>query len=309
MEGHNPVLLNEVIEGLNIHPEGIYVDLTLGRGGHSKQILKRLTTGRLIAFDVDKTAIDHARQDRELNDDKLALFQQSYSQIDVVLASLNLTKIDGAIMDLGVSSPQFDNADRGFSYRNEGPLDMRMNLDLTIKAEHIVNTYKVEQLTKIMREYGDEKHAYQIAKAIVSTRDNNPIKTTLQLVDLIKKVKPDRELKKKGHPAKQVFQALRIEVNDELNQLKIGLSKTLSFLNSQGRLAVITFHSGEDRIVKQLFNKLTKVVGSRHGPASLIIDKLPPYELVNRKVITPSSEEVEQNPRAKSAKLRIIKRK
>lgn len=307
-EQHIPVLLNEVIEGLNIRKNGIYVDLTLGRGGHSAEILKRLNKdGLLIGVDQDETAIKESQERLSKVSSNFVLVRANFSEIDLILRDLHIDSVSGILMDLGVSSPQFDDISRGFTYRYDAPLDMRMDQRNPLTARIIVNTYSQEELCKIFQEYGDEKYAYSIAKNIVKEREKTPIETTFQLVEIIKRSKPNKELKKVGHPAKQVFQALRIAVNDELNVLYSTLNKVVYYLKPTGRLAVITFHSGEDKIVKQIFKQLTTREGNRYD----IPDQNQETEffLVNRKVITPSEEELENNHRAISSKLRIIEKK
>ncbi|MCQ2802832.1 MAG: 16S rRNA (cytosine(1402)-N(4))-methyltransferase RsmH [Bacilli bacterium] len=304
---HIPVLLNEVIEGLNIKKDGTYVDLTLGRGGHSEEILKRLTTGLLIGVDQDEEAIKESSLRLAKYSKNLKIVKSNFVRIDEVLAKLNIKKVDGVLMDLGVSSPQFDEGDRGFSYRFDSELDMRMDQQNNpLTAKKIVNEYSLNELTRVFRDYGEEKYSYQIAKTIVKERETKPINTTNELVDIIKRSKPSKELKKAGHPAKQVFQALRIEVNDELNVLKETLMKVTSLLNKKGRLAVISFHSGEDRIVKEWFKKLTVIEGNRYD-LPLQNEELE-FQLVNKKVIVPSTKELEENHRSVSSKLRIIEK-
>lgn len=305
-EKHIPVLLNEVINGLNIRPDGIYVDLTLGRGGHSEAILKRLTTGLLIGIDQDEEAIKESDKRLSKVSSNYKLVRSNFVNVKEVLKELGINKIDGALMDLGVSSPQFDDVSRGFTYRYDTVLDMRMDQRNELTARKIVNEWSLDDLTKIFREYGEEKYSYQIAKNIVKARQSGEIKTTFELVDIIKKSKPAKELAKQGHPAKQIFQALRIAVNDELNVLKQALVEVSSLLNKNGRLAVISFHSGEDRIVKQFFKELTVVEGNRYDLPSE--NKVVEFKLVNSKVILPSEEEIENNHRAVSSKLRIIEK-
>ena len=301
---HIPVLLNETINGLNVRPGKIYVDLTLGRGGHSKEIISRLKFGLLLAIDQDEAAIEKAKKLLPTSTNvKTIIIKSNFVHLEKILKDLKISKVDGILMDLGVSSPQFDEAERGFSYQKDAPLDMRMDQKQSLTAREIVNTYSLVQLTKILREYGGEKFAYPIAKNIIKSR---PVNTTGELVEIIKKSKPRRELLKIGHPAKQVFQALRIETNDELNVLYKTLFSALEVLNPKGRLAIITFHSGEDKIVKDIFSQKTKIVGNRHNIPDL--EEEPEYQLVNKHPITPSEEEIEKNHRAKSAKLRIIEK-
>ena len=307
MEEHIPVLLHEVIEGLNIKPSGIYLDLTVGRGGHSSEILARLTTGRLIAVDQDEEAINASRARLEKISSNFQIVRSNFSALDEILNSLGIEAVDGILMDLGVSSPQFDKGERGFSYNNDARLDMRMDQRQSLTAYQIVNTYSLQDLNQILRDYGEEKYSFSIAKNIIKARETAPIETTFQLVDIIKKSKPMKELKKVGHPAKQVFQALRIAVNDELNVLVKALRSALKHLKPGGRLAVITFHSGEDRIVKNIFKEAAVDIGNRiDGPN---INKEKEFDLINHKPITASESELENNHRSASAKLRIIARK
>lgn len=298
---HISVLKEEAIKLLNIKPSGIYLDLTLGRAGHASEILKRLTTGKLIAFDLDKDAIKESEVILDKISKNYELIHSNYCYFDKYVKE----KVDGILLDLGVSSPQFDDPKRGFSYKVDAPLDMRMNQDNKISAKELVNSFSVNELTKILREYGEEKDAYKIASNIIK---NRPINTTFELVNIIKKSKSNRELNKKGHPAKQTFQALRIAVNDELNSLTVTLTKALQALKPDGRLVVITFHSLEDRIVKQAFNKVTKVIGNRNDDYKLPKKEEKEYLLLNKDVILPSEKELVNNPRSKSAKLRAIKK-
>ena len=309
MSNHIPVLLHETIEGLNIKPDGIYVDLTLGRGGHSKEVLKRLKTGRLIAFDKDKTAIEESRQNLAEFSEKFTGIHDDFRNFRKDLDELKIDKIDGIMADLGVSSPQFDDVSRGFSYKDDARLDMRMDRRQNFSAYELINTYSLADLSRVFREYGEDKFSYQIAKKIVEIRSKKPIETTSELVDIIKSCKPQKELMKKGHPAKQIFQAIRIEVNDELGALKVALKDALSSLKVGGRACFITFHSLEDRLVKNAFNEVSKVEGTRHNVFSLPTeDDLPDFRLINNKVIVADESELESNPRSKSAKLRIIER-
>ena len=308
MGKHIPVLLNPTLDGLNIKPDGIYVDLTLGRGGHSGEILKKLTTGHLYGVDQDQEAIDESKKYLETISSRFTLIHKNFSYLDEILSEYHIDYVDGILMDLGVSSPQFDEGDRGFSYREDAPLDMRMDQRQTLTAYQIVNTYSLDEIYKILRDYGEEKFAYSIAKNIVKAREEKPIKSTFDLVEIIKKSKPMKELAKAGHPAKQSFQALRIAVNDELNVLTITLEKALKALRPHGgRLAVITFHSLEDRIVKNIFKENAVEEGNRYDFP--IKEKEKEYQLVNRKPIIASEEELKENHRSASAKLRIIERK
>ena len=307
MEEHIPVLLNEVIEGLDIKPDGVYLDLTLGRAGHSSKILEKLTSGRLIGVDQDIEAINKSSERLSKISDRFTLVHSNFSRIDEILDSLGIEKVDGILMDLGVSSPQFDNPERGFSYREDAPLDMRMDQSKDKSALTVINSYLLNDLTRVLRDYGEEKYAFQIAKNIIKRREKEPITTTFQLVDVVKASKPWKELEKAGHPAKQVFQAIRIEVNDELNVEIETLTKALNRLKSGGRLAVITFHSLEDRIAKNIFKEATTVIGNRLDGPNDREEK--DYYLVNKKPIVASNEELASNRRSQSAKLRIIARK
>ncbi len=305
---HIPVLLNETIEGLNIKPNGIYVDLTLGRAGHSSEILKRLNKdGLLIGVDQDKEAIEESDKRLSKIASNYKLVKSNFVNFEDILTSLNIDKVDGVLMDLGVSSPQFDESSRGFSYRYDAPLDMRMDVEQKLTAKEVVNTYSEAELRKIFFEYGEDKYSASIAHNIVKSRAEKPISTTFELVDIIKRSKPAKELKKVGHPAKQIFQALRIEVNNELNVLKETLGQVVNHLNSHGRLAVITFHSLEDKIVKKLFKELTVVEGNRTNFPLVREEK--DYILVTRKGIRPSENELENNHRSASSTLRIIEKK
>lgn len=307
---HVSVLLNEAIEGLDIKEDGIYIDATLGRGGHSSEILKRLTSGKLYCFDQDQEAIDYSSIRLKEISDNFEIIYSNFKNIKDELNKRGIKEVNGILFDLGVSSPQFDEDYRGFSYRFDSELDMRMDQNNPLTAKKIVNTYSLNDLVKIFKEYGEEKYSYSIAKTIVKEREKKEISTTFELVDIIKRSIPKKELYKDKHPAKQVFQALRIETNNELEVLKIALNDSLSLLKPGGRIVVITFHSLEDRIVKTIFKEKTFIKGDRRNdyidPKNL---KQVDYELVNKKVITPSSNEIEVNHRSKSAKLRIIKKK
>ena len=308
MGKHIPVLLNETINGLNIKPDGIYIDLTLGRGGHSGEILKRLTTGHLYGVDQDQEAIDESKKYLETISNHFTIIHKNFSSLEEILKEYEISYADGILMDLGVSSPQFDEGNRGFSYRENAPLDMRMDRRNPLTAYQIINEYSLDSIFKILRDYGEEKYAYSIAKNIVKAREEKPIETTFDLVEIIKKSKPMKELAKVGHPAKQTFQALRIAVNDELNVLSITLDKAIKALRPHGgRLAIITFHSLEDRIVKNAFKDVAVVDGNRYDFP--IKEKEAEYQLVNRKPIVASETELKENHRATSAKLRIIERK
>ena len=307
---HKPILLNEVIEGLDIKSDGVYLDLTLGRAGHSKEILKRLSlNGLLIGIDQDEEAISYSRVELSKISNRYKIVKSNFSNIKNILSDLNISTLDGALFDLGVSSPQFDEDYRGFSYRFNNKLDMRMDLSSSLTAYDVVNTYSFKELLRVFKEYGEDKYSYNIAKNIVKERDIKPIVTTFDLVDIIKRSKPLKELNKVGHPAKQIFQAIRIEVNNELNFLKKALEDVINSLNINGRVCVITFHSLEDRIVKNLFKKYSVVEGNRFNDFRKAKDiEEANFIEVNKKVIVPSEEEIINNPRSKSAKLRILKR-
>ena len=309
MSKHVSVLLHEAIDSLSVKEDGIYVDLTLGRGGHSKEILKRLKNGHLYAFDKDDEAIEESKENLKGFEDKLTIIRDDFRNFRQNLDKLGVKKVDGILLDLGVSSPQFDEGNRGFSYREDSRLDMRMDTRQKLTAYDVVNTYSIQELTRIFREYGEDKYSYQIARKIIEKRQQKPVETTLDLVEIIKASKPQKELAKKGHPAKQIFQALRIEVNDELGALKEALKNGLDVLNVGGRIVVITFHSLEDRITKVMFQEVSKVEGTRRNVFALPSkDDEPDYKLVNNKVILPSESEQEENPRSRSAKLRAIER-
>jgi 16S rRNA (cytosine1402-N4)-methyltransferase len=305
MEKHIPVLLKETIELLDINPNGIYVDMTLGGGGHSEAILSKLTKGKLIGFDQDLYAIEKAKK-------RLSKFSNFYAVNDNFinaknrLEAINILSVDGIIFDLGVSSFQFDIPERGFSYRFDAPLDMRMDQSAKTDAYEVINTYEYDELVKIFFEYGEEKYARFITNNIIKKRQIKTIKTTFELVDIIKESLPNKELNKKGHPAKKVFQALRIEVNQELEILGEALKNAIDLLNVGGRLAVITFHSLEDRIVKKLFKDLSTITIPKG--LAILVDEIPAIKLINRKVITADEKELENNNRAHSAKLRVIEK-
>ena len=254
---HVSVLLNETVDLLNVKPDGIYVDGTLGRGGHTSLLLSRLTTGHVYAFDKDQQAIEESKVNLQKYEGKVTFIHSDFGNMKEALKQYDISKVDGVMMDLGVSSPQFDDPSRGFSYRFDARLDMRMDQSQDLDAYKVVNTYSFADLTKILSRYGEVRFAKQIARAIEKARQEKPIETTFELVDIIKSALPAAELRKKGHPAKQTFQALRIEVNDELGSLRRGLEEACDLLGVHGRCAVITFHSLEDRMVKQTFKDLT----------------------------------------------------
>lgn len=305
---HYSVLLNESIEALNVKSDGIYVDCTLGGGGHSSVILSKLDKGHLYSFDQDEYAIGVATKRLQDIGTNFTIIKDNFSNIIPVLNEKCVEKVDGILYDLGVSSFQLDIPERGFSYRFDGPLDMRMNQDQSLDAYTVVNTYSKDELIRILYEYGEEKFAPLIAKKIVSERNIKPISTTLELVEVIKKALPASVLRSIGHPAKQTFQAIRIEVNGELEILKQSLNDGLSLLKSGGRMVVITFHSLEDRIVKKLFKEKTTLnlpKGLPFIPEGYEVE----YELVNNKIILPSQTELDENNRSHSAKMRVIMKK
>lgn len=306
---HKSVLLDECIEGLNIRKNLIYVDGTLGGGGHSYQILKKLNkTGLLIGIDRDKDALDAAKKRlSEFNNFKLV--HDNHSNIKNILSSLNVNGVDGILLDLGVSSYQLDEPSRGFSYMNDAPLDMRMNREDKLSAYDVVNTYSEESLTNIFKNYGEEKYSKLIAKKICETRKVQNINTTFELVDIIKSAMPKKALTEKQHPAKRVFQAIRIEVNSELTLLKKAVEDSVMSLNKGGRLLIITFHSLEDKIVKHTFEELEgRCTCPKDFPICVCGCKS--YgKIITKKPIIASDKEIEENPRARSAKLRIFERK
>lgn len=301
---HKSVLLNETIENLNIKEDGIYADLTLGKGGHSKEILKKLSpNGLLIGVDQDKDAIKAAREN--LKDfSNVLYFNENFENIENVLDEAGFNRIDGALMDIGVSSYQIDNEDRGFSYMKDGPLDMRMNKDNELTAKQIVNDYSLDELWKIFSEYGEERYSKTIAKAIVDYRKMHEINTTLQLRNIVMKSVNTSE----AHPEKRVFQALRIEVNRELEVLENTLEKIVDRLNKNGRLCVITFHSLEDRIVKNKFKEMSKKCICPPDFPVCVCNHEKKVKLISKKPILPSKDELKNNNRSHSAKLRVCER-
>lgn len=305
MDKHVPVLLKETIELLNIKPNGIYVDMTLGGGGHSESILKKLDKGMLYGFDQDIYAIEKTNQ-RFKNYSNFKSINDNFSNAKKRLNELGINAVDGILFDLGVSSFQFDIPERGFSYRFDAPLDMRMDQSAKTTAYDIINEYSFEELSRIFFEYGEEKFSKLITNNIIKRRQIKPIETTFDLVNIIKESLPNKVLNKKGHPAKKVFQALRIEVNHELEILEGALRDAIDLLKPNGRLAIITFHSLEDRICKQLFRSLSTIDIPKGLP--IIVNEVPLINLVNRKVITSLDDELENNNRAHSAKLRVIEK-
>ncbi len=307
---HVTVLLNEAVEGLSIKPDGVYVDCTLGGGGHTKKILGQLTTGKLYSFDQDQTAIDYNKEQlaSEIASGKLTLIKSNFRHLTEALAQNNVTQVDGVLYDLGVSSPQFDIGDRGFSYQHDALLDMRMDQSQSLNAAVIVNEWSYQELVRIFTRYGEEKFAKSIARRIESYRQTQAIKTTGQLVELIKAGIPAKARRKGGHPAKKVFQAIRIAVNDELGALEESLEQALALLKIDGRVSVITFQSLEDRLVKSMFKEKTTLPELPAGLPVIPDEMQPSYRLVNRKPILPTEAELKANHRAHSAKLRVIER-
>lgn len=305
---HVSVLLEECIEGLNIKPEGTYVDGTLGGAGHSSRIAAELRTGRLIGIDRDPVALKAAGKRLEPYQDRVTLVHSNFCEMASALDSLGITGVDGILLDLGVSSPQLDEVERGFSYMADAPLDMRMNGEDALTAHTVVNTWSYEELKKILYEYGEERYAPQIAANICRRREAAPIETTLELVDVIRSAMPPAALREKQHPAKRSFQAIRIAVNDELNSVAKAMEAAIPLLNPGGRLAVITFHSLEDRIVKNAMASAAKGCTCPPSFPVCVCGKKPLVKLVSRKPIVSGAEELERNPRARSAKLRICEK-
>lgn len=307
---HVTVLLHETVDYLDVKPDGIYVDATLGGAGHSEYLLSKLSSkGHLYAFDQDATAIEHAKKRLASYVEKgmVTFIQDNFRYLKLRLGELGIEEIDGICYDLGVSSPQLDERERGFSYKQDAPLDMRMNRHASLSAYQVVNDYDYHDLVRIFFKYGEDKFSKQIARKIEQARQVKPIETTTELADIIKSAKPAKELKKKGHPAKQIFQAIRIEVNDELGAADESIQQAIDLLAVDGRISVITFHSLEDRLTKQLFKEASTVEVPKGLP--FIPDDLKPkLELVHRKPILPSVEELKQNNRAHSAKLRVAKK-
>lgn len=305
---HKSVLLQETIEGLNIKEDGIYVDCTLGGGGHSSEILKRLTSGHLYCFDQDQVAIAAAKERLSKISDNFTIIYSNFKNLKVELAKLGVYQVDGIVFDLGVSSPQFDDGERGFSYNYDARLDMRMDRQNPLSAYEIVNTYSYEQLVKILYKYSEEKFAKQIARMIEKQRQEKPIETTFELVEIIKLAIPAAARRKGGHPAKRTFQALRIAVNDELNVFDEALNDALKITRVGGRIAVITFHSLEDKICKYTFQEVTQLPRLPQG-IPVIPDELQPrFQKITKKPIVAGNDELEDNHRSHSAKLRIIER-
>lgn len=306
-EKHISVLLEESISSLNIKENSIMVDCTLGYGGHSSKILQEVKKGHLFAFDQDSEAIQHSTDRLSKIGTNFTIIKSNFVHLKEKLNELGIEKVDGVLFDLGVSSPQLDEAERGFSYHEDARLDMRMDRDQKLSAYEVVNNYSKEELARIFYKYGEDKFSNNIAKKIVEYRQNKPIETTLELVEVIKTAVP-MKFRIDKHPARQIFQAIRIEVNKELDVIEPALQQALSMLNVGGRVAVITFHSLEDRLVKTYFKEVTKVDDIVRGMPNIPLELLPDFKLVENKAIEPSKEELERNPRARSAKLRVIER-
>ena len=304
---HYSVLKKELIDGLNINPDGIYVDATLGYAGDSSEILMRMKRGFLFAFDQDEEAIKYSEEKLSKISSNYKIIYSNFANIKEKLLENNIEKVDGIIYDLGVSSPQIDEDYRGFSFMKDAALDMRMDINNPLTAKEVVNKYSYEKLVEIFYKYGEEDFSKPIAKSIIKERENKEINTTLELVEAIKKGVPYKYFVTK-HPERQIFQAIRIEVNDELNVLEKSLEDAVSMLKPGGRICVITFHSLEDRIVKQLFKKLSEINPLVKGMPVIPDEYKPLIKLINKKPILPSSEELNENSRSKSAKLRIIER-
>lgn len=306
---HKSVLLQECIDALNIRPDGIYLDGTLGGAGHSSQIARRLTEGgRLIGVDRDRTALAAAKERLPPYADRVTLVHSNFAEIDAILDSLGIPAVDGMLFDLGVSSPQLDDASRGFSYMADAPLDMRMDKDDALTAGAVVNTWPQGELRRILYDYGEERYAPQIAAAICRAREKAPVETTLELVDIIRSAMPAQALREKQHPAKRSFQAIRIAVNDELGAVSRMMQAAVGRLNPGGRLAVITFHSLEDRIVKSEMQQAARGCTCPPEFPVCVCGKKPLVKLVTRKPIVSGPAELEENPRARSAKLRVAEK-
>ena len=307
---HRSVLLEETVNGLNIKPDGIYVDGTLGGGGHAYEICRRLgNKGSIVGIDQDEAAIEAAGIRLKDFGEKVTIVRSNYCEMKSVLQGLGIDKVDGIVLDLGVSSYQLDTAERGFSYREDAPLDMRMDRRQTMTARDIVNDYSEKDLYRVIRDYGEDKFAKNIAKHIVIEREKRSIETTGQLTEIIRGAIPMKFQKKSGHPAKRTFQAIRIELNRELDVLKDSLDEMIDLLNPGGRLCIITFHSLEDRIVKSAFKKNEDPCTCPKDFPVCVCGKVSKGSILTRKPILPSEEELEENSRSKSAKLRIFERK
>ena len=302
---HKSVLLYESVEGLNIKKDGIYVDATLGYGGHSLEILKRINEGFLFAFDQDSEAIEYSRE-RLKKYDNYKIIKSNFANMKECMHEIGVYKVDGILFDIGVSSMQLDEDYRGFSYHNDARLDMRMDTDSSFSAYELVNQYSYQELVRVLRDYGEEKYASSIAKNIIKTREVTPIETTQELVEIIKRSMPMKELRD-GHPARKTFQAIRIEVNHELDVLESGLIQAIELVRPGGRICVITFHSLEDRIVKNIFRKYSEV-DSKFAKLPYVPEEYTPKLKIISKGIVPSEKELEENNRARSARLRIVEK-
>ena len=305
---HVSVLLHESVDALNIRPDGIYVDGTLGGAGHSFEIAGRLTTGRLIGIDRDETALAAAGARLAPFADRVTLVHSNFCRMDEVIRQLGLPGVDGVLLDLGVSSPQLDEGSRGFSYMADAPLDMRMDRTDSLTAYQVVNEWPYEELKRILFDYGEERYAPQIAAAICRSREQKKIETTLELVDIIRGSLPGTALREKQHPAKRSFQAIRIAVNDELDSVSRAMNAAIPILNPGGRLAVITFHSLEDRIVKSAMNDAAKGCTCPPSFPVCVCGRKPKVKVISRKPILPAEQELTENPRARSAKLRVCEK-
>ena len=304
---HESVLKQEAIQNLNLTEKSVIVDATLGYGGHSSSILERIKKGFLFAFDQDSEAIGYSTNRLSKVGTNFTIIKSNFVNLEKELKERGVEKVDGFLFDLGVSSPQLDEDERGFSYHKDSRLDMRMDKDNPLDAYYVVNNYKEEELVRIFYEYGESKYSRSIAHNIVKKREQKEILTTLELAEIIKESVPEKE-RKRHHPARQIFQAIRIEVNHELDVIKPALESACRMLNVGGRIEVITFHSLEDKIVKKYFNEITKVDEKVKGLPNIPDEYLPDFKLVNRKAITPSNEEINKNKRSRSSKLRIIER-
>ena len=305
---HISVLLEECLEGLDIKPEGVYVDGTLGGAGHSSHIVQRLTTGRLIGIDRDPVALEASGKRLEPYKDRVTLVHSNFCEMKQVMEDSGITGVDGILLDLGVSSPQLDDGERGFSYMADAPLDMRMNSGDSLTAHQVINTWSQEELKRILFDYGEERYASRITSAICRRREEKPIETTLELVDVIRSAMPPQALREKQHPAKRSFQAIRIAVNDELGSVEKAMRDAIPLLNPGGRLAVITFHSLEDRIVKNAMAEAAKGCTCPPNFPVCVCGKKPLVKLISRKPIVATEEELEANPRSRSAKLRVCEK-
>lgn len=308
--GHNSVLLNEAVSSLMMDPDGIYVDATFGRGGYTKEMLKEIKNGQVISIDRDLTAIEYGMShfSKDISDRRLTLVRANYDEVDQVINDLKILEIDGIVFDLGVSSPQFDDPRRGFSYRFNGPLDMRMDQSQELTAYQVINTYSVDQIQRIFRKYGDAPASRRVAVEIISERNKKSIETTQELVSIIDRSLPEAIKRKKGHPAKKFFQALRIEVNGEMDSLKKALERSLEILKVGGILSVVTFQPLEDKLVAQIFRNLANYKQYPRGIPIIPESALPRIEMVHKKSLIPSENEIKNNRRAHSARLRTVRK-